>query len=227
MPTVFLIRHAQASFGTADYDVLSEVGRQQAVALDQGLRARGVRADRVLLGSQRRQRETMELCRIAASSEVTVDARLDEYDHADLFKHYEPRAVAIWREEDEAATRMSRGELQALLDQALWRWAVDAEDSACEETWPAFRARALAAIADLVTGLAQGEQALVFTSAGVTAAICSHLLRGSADAFVALNRVAVNTGVTKLVHGRAGTNFISFNDHSHLEQSAPSLLTYR
>jgi broad specificity phosphatase PhoE len=30
MPTVLLIRHGQASFGAADYDVLSDPGRRQA-----------------------------------------------------------------------------------------------------------------------------------------------------------------------------------------------------
>jgi broad specificity phosphatase PhoE len=227
MPTIFLIRHAQGSFGTPDYDLLSEVGRRQSIALDGALRARGVKADRVLRGTHRRQQQTMELCRIASRSRAVVDPRLDEYDHADLFVHYAPQAVAIWRGDREAASRLSRGRVQALLDRALWQWAVDAEDSPCGETWPAFQARALDAVTDLAAGLASGEQALVFTSAGVTAAICAHLLRASADAFVALNRVAVNTGVTKLLHGRAGTSVVSFNDHSHLEGADPELLTYR
>jgi hypothetical protein len=43
---------------------------------------------------------------------------------------------------------------------------------------------------------------------------------------VALNRVTVNTGVTKIVSGRAGTSLLSFNDHGHLEGAA-ELLTYR
>jgi hypothetical protein len=37
----------------------------------------------------------------------------------------------------------------------------------------------------------------------------------------------VNTGVTKLVHGRTGTSVVSFNDHSHLEGPGRDLLTYR
>jgi broad specificity phosphatase PhoE len=227
MPTIFLIRHAQGSFGTADYDALSELGRRQGIALDEALRARRVKPDRVLRSSLRRVRETMQLCRIASGQTATVDPRLDEYDHADLFNTYAPQAVAAWRGEREGASRISSGELQALLDRALWQWVNDAEDSPCEETWPTFRARALAALADLTGSLAAGERALVFTSAGVTAAICTDLLRGSADAFVALNRVAVNTGVTKLAHGRGGTNLVSFNDHSHLDGADPTLLTYR
>jgi broad specificity phosphatase PhoE len=226
MPTIHLIRHAQGSFGTADYDVLSEVGRRQCIALDQRLRAHGVRPDRVLRGSLRRQQATLELCSIATRARVVVDPRLDEYDHADLFEHYAPEAAAIWRGDPEAA-RYSRSEVQALLDRALWQWATDAEGSRCRESWPTFRDRAVDAIAELTAGLASGDEALGFTSAGITAAICTHLLEASADAFVALNRVAVNTGVTKLVHGRTGTSVVSFNDHSHLEGPGRDLLTYR
>jgi broad specificity phosphatase PhoE len=227
LPTILLIRHAQGSFGTSDYDALSEVGRRQAVALGEALQARQVEPDRVLRSSLRRVRDTMQLCQIASGSVVTVDPRLDEYDHADLFGNYAPQAVPAWQGGREAAKIISSGELQALLDQALWRWVDDAEDSPCKESWPEFRARALGALSDLTASLGRGEQALVFTSAGITAAICAHLLRGSADAFVALNRAAVNTGITKLGHGRAGTNLISFNGHSHLEGTDPTLLTYR
>jgi broad specificity phosphatase PhoE len=227
VPTIHLIRHAQASFGTADYDVLSEVGRQQCAALGESLRERGVGADVVVRGSMRRQQETLELCRVDGGSPVAVDPRLDEYDHADIFEHYAPDAVAIWRGDQEAARRFSPAEVQALLDRALRQWAIDGDDGPCRETWPAFQARALAAVVDLAEALGRGQEALAFTSAGVTAAIGAHLLRAGADAFVALNRVAVNTGVTKLAHGRTGTSLVSFNDHSHLEGKDRTLLTYR
>ena len=58
MPIVLLIRHAQASFGTADYDVLSERGHAQVEALHRALTRRGIVADRVVTGSLRRQRDT-------------------------------------------------------------------------------------------------------------------------------------------------------------------------
>ena len=37
MPSILLVRHAQASFGAADYDVLSERGHEQVTALVAGL----------------------------------------------------------------------------------------------------------------------------------------------------------------------------------------------
>ena len=44
MSAVYLVRHGQASFGAADYDVLSERGQQQAQVLGQAL-ARALRPD--------------------------------------------------------------------------------------------------------------------------------------------------------------------------------------
>ena len=39
MAVVYLVRHGQASFGAADYDVLSDAGRRQAAVLGRGARA--------------------------------------------------------------------------------------------------------------------------------------------------------------------------------------------
>lgn len=227
MPTIYLIRHAQGSFGTADYDALSELGREQAVALDRGLRARGIAVDQVVRGALRRQQQTVELCELAAALPAAVDPRLDEYDHADLFASYAPEAVPTWNGEADDGSRITSAQLQTLLDSALQTWAEDGEGGACRESWAAFRERSRGAVADVGSGLGRGERALVFTSAGVVAAICAHLLGASAAGFAALNRVAVNTGITTLALGSGGTSLVAFNDHSHLEGAGSELLSYR
>ena len=44
---------------------------------------------------------------------------------------------------------------------------------------------------------------------------------------MALNRVTVNGGITKLVVGRGGVSLLAFNDHAHFDGPARELLTYR
>jgi hypothetical protein len=66
----------------------------------------------------------------------------------------------------------------------------------------------------------------VFTSGGVIATVGAALLGLGAEGFVALNRVTVNTGITKVVRGRSGTSLLSFNEHAHLT-GVPGMLTYR
>ena len=66
---------------------------------------------------------------------------------------------------------------------------------------------------------------MAVTSGGVIAVLAAHLLGLADDAFVALNRVTVNTGVTRVVIGRQGRSLVTFNEHTHLE--AGGLVTYR
>ena len=61
MPTIYLLRHGQASFGTDDYDVLSDLGVHQARVAGAELERRDLRAPLVVSGTLRRQQDTAEL----------------------------------------------------------------------------------------------------------------------------------------------------------------------
>lgn len=217
MPAVLLVRHAQASFGAEDYDVLSDLGREQSAVIGQALALRGLRDPVAATGSLRRQRDTAALALPAAGLEVetTIDDRWDEYDSLGLFKRYvHPDQV----EHDGS----SRG-MQVLLDRALAAWVDDGDAGG----WTAFSSRVGAALADLIGSLPRGRDAVVFTSGGVIAAVCAGLLGLGADGVVTLNRVSANGGITKLTVGAAGTSLVSFNDHAHFDGASRSLLTYR
>ena len=88
MPIVLLIRHAQASFGAADYDVLSERGHAQVEALHRALTRRGIVADRVVTGSLRRQRDTGRPWSDGAGGTASVDERWNELDNDDVLSHH-------------------------------------------------------------------------------------------------------------------------------------------
>ena len=145
--------------------------------------------------------------------EPRVDGRWDEYDSLDLLKRY----VRADAEHDGS----SKG-VQVLLDEALTAWVADPAG-----TWAAFSDGARAALDELVAGLDRGQDAVVFTSGGIIAAVGAGLLGTGAAGVVALNRVTVNGAVTKLVVGRGGVSLVAFNDHAHFEGSARDLLTYR
>ncbi len=215
MPAVLLVRHGQASFGAEDYDVLSEVGREQSAHVGAELGRRRLRSPLAACGSLRRQRDTAEIALRAAGLAVDVvpDPRWDEYDHLDLLKRYAPP--------DSAHDGTSKG-LQALLDLALAAWVEDDRGG-----WVAFSRGARAALDELAAGLPSGRDAVVFTSGGVIAAVCGGLLGLGAEGVVALNRVTANGAITKVVVGSGGTSLISFNDHAHFEGDARRLLTYR
>jgi len=207
VPVVLLVRHGQASFGAEDYDVLSDVGREQSRAVGAELARRGLRSPVFSSGSLTRQRDTAAL---ATDAEVAIDPRWDEYDHLDLLKRY----VRADAEHDGT----SKG-VQVLLDQALAAWVADPDGD-----WASFSGGALAALDDLVQRLGRGRDAVVVTSGGVIAAVCSALLGVGGGAVVALNRVTVNGAITKVVSGSGGTSLVCFNEHAHLPGP---LVTYR
>ena len=227
MPSILLVRHAQASFGGADYDVLSDHGHDQVEALVADLRRRGVRIDEVLSGSLARQRDTAGPVARLAGCELAVDERWNEYATGDILGHHSDSDLREERQPRDDTPPVSSREFQSILEEALHAWIAAGGDGPAGEPWPAFAGRVEGALRDLAGRLGSGRTALVSTSGGPLAAACVVLLGLPSPAFVAFNRVTVNTGVTKVVHGRGGTSLVSFNEHAHLEQGARSLVTYR
>jgi len=232
VPTVLLVRHAQASFGAADYDVLSPTGIEQAAALAADLSRRGVRVDRVISGSLARQRDTAGPIAAAAGVRATVDARWDEYATDAILARYSGTELRLGDSAAESRAlrppdAMSSREFQDVLESALLRWIAAGGDGPAQETWPAFALRAGAALEDVLRDLGRGETALVCTSGGVLAALCVRLLELPPAALVTFNRVAVNAAVTRVISGRGGPRLVSFNEHAHLERDGRALITYR
>jgi broad specificity phosphatase PhoE len=207
VPVVLLVRHGQASFGADDYDVLSDVGRRQGEVVGAELARRGLREPVSVSGGLRRQRDTARLA--LPGTPPVVDRRWDEYDHLGLLQRYP------FAEPSDGSSRS----VQVLLDAALGAWVDDPDGG-----WDAFAGGAAAALRKTADG---GRDAVVCTSGGVVAAVCAGLLGLGAPGVVALNRVTVNGGITKLVVGRGGVSLVAFNDHAHFEGAARDLLTYR
>ncbi|MCW3013745.1 MAG: histidine phosphatase family protein, partial [Solirubrobacterales bacterium] len=226
MPVISLVRHAQASFGSVDYDVLSELGHRQAALLDAALAARGVAVQIVRCGSLRRQLDTALACPLAARGPVVRDPRWDEYDSADVMTHHAAVGAQVDGGGIGAPAGMTSQDFQGMLDGALLDWIAAGDRTPCQESWPAFRGRATGALQELAAGLGSGEDALVFSSGGTIAALAAALLDAPDTVFVALNKVAVNTSVAKVMVGRTGLRLLSYNEHTHLEHDR-ALMSFR
>lgn len=219
MTAVYLLRHAQASFGGSDYDVLSPTGEQQAVVLGAELRRRKLDVHEVWTGSLRRQLDTATVCLAEAGIEAPVyqDPRWNEYDHLGLVPAGQP-AAAI-----EDATR----EFQQQLDAALEAWITGGKAAGSTGTWSEFTRGIGDALVGVFASLPKSSTALVFTSAGVISAVCATLLSAPAAGYLALNRTMPNASITKLVGGRSGVSLVSVSEHGHFDGPHRELLTYR
>jgi broad specificity phosphatase PhoE len=214
MPAIYLLRHGQASFGTDDYDVLSPLGEKQAQVAGLALARRGLRSPVVISGGLRRQRDTAAIAAAVLGVEPSrIDPRFDEFDaHAAVDAHLGGAG---------ATDGMSSADFQRHLDVVMAAW-MDSGD----ERWRAFSDDALAALTDLAGSLPSGSDAVVATSAGVTAVIAGRLLGADSAGVIAMNRVSVNASITTVVAGSRGLSLVSFNDHAHVLDDR-ALLTNR
>jgi broad specificity phosphatase PhoE len=220
MGQLLLVRHGQASFGAADYDVLSETGWEQGRRLGAHLARAGVHPTALVRGDMRRHRETLEAMVEGAgwSLDVEPDGRWDEFDHLGV--------VARFPDLPADPFGMDRKEFQALFERATALWT--AGEEGYDESWADFGSRTSAALADAVARAGSGQTVVVVTSGGVVGLVAAGLLGVTGDAlpdtWQRLNTVAVNSGVTRVLVGPRGTRLLTFNEHEHLQGD---LLTYR
>jgi len=180
-----------------------------------------------LSGRLRRQRQTAEPRADALGGELAVDPRWDEYDTDDILAHHSSSSVRQARTPGNDAPHVSQREFQHVLETALLEWIAADGSGPATESWAAFSARVSAALGALERRLQPGQAAVVCTSGGVLAALCTHLLGVAPETLVSFNRVTVNAGITRVLLGRSGATLLSFNEQGHLLAADGSLVTYR
>lgn len=205
MPVIHLVRHGQASFGTDNYDHLSPLGHQQAAVVGREILRRDASTPVMVSGSLQRQRRTAEI--IAgelglAGSVVSIDEGWNEFDAHAL--------VDTRLGSHGASGGLSSQEFQGELDEAMQAW-IDGESP----SWRSFSNGAVESLARIAEQTPKGCEAVVATSAGVTAAVVGQLLGLEARGVIALNRVSVNASITTVLAGSRGLSLLTFNDHAH------------
>jgi broad specificity phosphatase PhoE len=237
MGQILLVRHGQASFGAADYDNLSEIGREQSRLLGEWFERCGQRVDQVWMGSLRRHRQTAAACLAAmngdvpASGQWCVDAGLDEFDHKEVMARFQPE------QPDVASSAGATGKLpdpkrefQEMFALATAHWMAAAHDAQYREPWPAFHKRCTDAIGRLAAVAPVSGNILVFTSGGTIAAICRHLLGLSDEQTARVNWTLVNSGITRVLYQRPSSRMTltTLNSYPHLECTGRrELVTHR
>jgi broad specificity phosphatase PhoE len=220
-PRACLIRHAQASWGSADYDCLSPLGEAQARHLGRWLASD--RADTyttVVRGSMRRHVQTLEAIKaeFAAAGRIlpaiTVDAGWNEFEHEPVLSAYAAR------HDDNAHLAAARGgevrAQRAVLMAAVEAWRAGDLDDDVPETWPAFGQRIAAARARI--GIAAGT-VLIVTSGGAMWR-CAQAALGLDDTALAKADLAIsNTGISEFRRDVERWHLLSWNSLPHLAES--------
>ena len=212
MSIIYLVRHAQASFGTENYDRLSELGRRQSRWLGEYFAARGLRFSRVLAGTLTRQQDTArELLAAmgAASAALECHPGLDEYPAEALYRAYAGRdQLAHQRADFKDYWRTFRAAMQAWAQGSL----VDVP-----ETWERFGARIGEALDAASTGTARDECVLVVSSGGAIGRAVADITESPPRTAIEFNLQFRNTAFCELLAHGANRRLLSFNNLPHLD----------
>ncbi|HNR22411.1 MAG TPA: histidine phosphatase family protein [Steroidobacteraceae bacterium] len=211
MATFVIVRHAQASFGSQDYDALSALGITQAETTGRHFASRGAAFDRVLVGPRVRHAETARRLVGPRRDFAAVDA-LDECGAG----HGLMRHVLEHRE-----GAPMRAVLERYL-QLLEAWGRGAHEVPGCETRAQFGQRIAGWFDQACADLRQGEHVLVVTSAGVIALLVSDLLQAPAPAWGQLMRTMRNASISELLVSGGRRSLASFNSTAHLEPAQVS-----
>jgi broad specificity phosphatase PhoE len=217
---LWLVRHAQASFGSADYDCLSERGEHQAQRLAAWLVADpDLRFAHVAVGTLRRHVQTLDRIEQAFAAAgrplppIAQDAAWNEFDHEAVIRAYANRHA------DDPVLAAARGSkdrraIHALLAAALHAWAGGELDTGVPETWDAFGAR-VARARDRLDAAPRGK-VLVVTSGGPITRCAQAALGCDAERAVRLNLALRNTAISEFRDAKDGWQMQVWNMLPHL-----------
>jgi broad specificity phosphatase PhoE len=239
MASTLLIRHAQASFGTDDYDRLSQLGCQQAALTGEYLAATAGPIARIVCGQHERQRATAELIaakvRNAADGRPVfkIDPRLNELDIDACIEGLAPcidDADGEFRLLLNEAKTSSRS-YQKVIRRVFAEWQQLGQVSG-GESWPDFSARAASVLRDITQLAGPGETTVVVSSGALIAAINRHVLGLSDSATYELFEAMQNCSITHFKHSGSRLSLSSFNETGFLAaigalRGIVGLVTYR
>jgi broad specificity phosphatase PhoE len=220
MAELWLIRHAQASFGAADYDKLSELGHAQSRALGLALQALGAKPDAVFIGAQRRHRETWEGINTALGFPTApgILPGFNEFDFGGLLN-------ARYRGQERPKDLHTDRKLHfKMLRETVLEWQTGAIIDP-PEPYATFAARVRDARAQATAG--GKEQVIVVTSGGAIGQTVAEVMGAPADAMIRLQLQIKNCSVSRIVVTPRGEHLGTFNETPHITAAnVADMLTY-
>lgn len=215
MAELLVVRHGQAAFGADDYDVLSDVGREQSRLAGEALRQAGWVPDRLVTGTLQRQKHTLE--EMGFGTEADEHPGLNEYDFHDLLH------VRFDGQVPDPVKGDRKTHFRTLKETIL-----DWQKGGCvgaKETWAEFAGRIEAA--RVFATETQARRVLVVSSGGPIGQLVATALQAPVRMMMELNLQVKNSSMTKFLF--SGDRFFlhDFNAIPHLAmEDRAHLVTY-
>jgi len=231
MSEIYLIRHAQASYMSENYDQLSPKGEKQSAILGHHLAKKKISFDHLFVGALVRQKHTLE---IVTNSYKEKDAHLPVPEISALLNEHkgptalklsydkllqEDKQVQEWVAQIEATPSLKHKNTMLFFKYFMNKWVNGNIDVPEVESWDQFRKRIKEGLATILEKTAPKSKIGVFTSGGVIAAITAEILGIQDETKVAdLNYAVRNTSISKILYSKSELSLLSFNEVPHLEK---------
>ncbi len=216
-----LVRHAQASFGAADYDNLSDLGHRQSQALGAALKRQGVTPDAVFIGAQKRHRQTWEGIESALQTgiEPIVLPGWNEFDFGGLLE-----ARYANRDDKPAGLHDDRKTHFRILRDTVLEWQND-EIANPPETFGAFTQRVREARE--IIAASGAKTPIAVSSGGAIGRTVADVVGAPAEQMILLQLQVKNCSVARFVLARGQTWLNGFNETPHIDaDNEGEMLTY-
>jgi len=239
MGRLFLVRHAQASFLSQNYDQLSTLGETQARLLGEYWSKRNVVFDRVCAGPALRHRQTAQLVGAAfrrASLHFPAPAiaeDFDEFQGETVLSQSLPKLLAnndkirelhhaMQNSSTEPAKRVN---FQRLFEAVISLWVREEIAIPNMESWQEFCARVNRGLSAFLARSHKGEVDVIFTSGGPLSVAVQRALHFSTEDTLRMAWMPRNCSFSEFLFSGDRFMLSSFNSFPHLDSE--SLLTYR
>ncbi len=235
MAAIYLIRHGQASFGSDDYDQLSQLGIRQAEVTGEYFKESGIFFDAAYSGDLKRQIDTSQLVLASqpAAFSTNIDSRFNEIRNDEQLEYLLPEIV---KARPDIASLVDRGlvsskDYQKAIDAVFNFWVSDECKHPEIQSWHDYSTGVRDALSDVVKNQGSGKTIAVFTSGGTIATIVAQVLGLSGKQTYPFYEPIFNCAVTQLFYNQERISLSYFNDRSFLQVlgrlNQEKLVTYR
>jgi|TARA_B110000977_G_scaffold199909_1_gene288661 broad specificity phosphatase PhoE len=219
MSELYLVRHAQASFGADNYDQLSDHGHQQSRWLGDYMGMRGLKFDTLLVGDMVRHHETMN--GICAGMDIDGSGRLvlpglNEYNFVAMIDSYKTTNGDDPMFQSIADNPKDNRYHFRLLRKVLSLWTQDKIEN-LPESWGDFKARVLDAQQQIKAMADSGNSVLAIGSGGSISAFVGLVLGIPDENIFDLNLQYKNTAISHFFFNKKKMNLTGFNSIPHLD----------
>ena len=231
MSKLFFFRHAQASLGKENYDVLSKKGELQAAELGKFLINNNMKFDKIYVGELRRQQHTYEIVkeifekkRLHIPSPIILKD-LNEHQATEAMKIHLPNMInsdlyinELWKEIKKEPSKKN-GNLMLGFEYFLNKWIDNKIIVKGVIPWIDFRKNVNRGLKKILTNTKKSEKIGVFTSGGTISSITGDCLKIKDEKRIAsLNFSIRNTSFSTFLYSNKQFNLLSFNELPHLKK---------